>query len=158
MASILLKIGRIGNSQCRSNYLKNAKLFLNSLFHFWNQYQSLNIFKTNMMVIADVFPKLQTVNNFERPPCKKHNFGTRFGRQHVKVSQILEKSPWGHFYDVFLSFWEKLIGKMSPLLLPEILLVFLNTLTADAKYPIEDWENLPLPIQMQLSQKQKTFS
>ena len=47
---------------------------------------------------------------------------------------------------------------MSPLLLPEILLVFLNTLTADAKYPIEDWENLPLPIQMQLSQKQKTFS
>ena len=40
---------------------------------------------------------------------------------------------------------------MSPLVLGEILGVFLNTLTAEGKYPVQDWENLPLPIEMQLS-------
>ena len=47
---------------------------------------------------------------------------------------------------------------MSPPVFPEILGVFVNTLTAESKYPIEDWENLPLPIQMELSEKRKTFS
>ena len=42
---------------------------------------------------------------------------------------------------------------MSPLGLGEILQVFVNTLTADGKYPVQDCENLQLPIQMQLSQK-----
>ena len=47
---------------------------------------------------------------------------------------------------------------MSPLGLREILRVFLNTLTGDAKYSLEVWENLPLPIQVELSEKRKTFS
>ena len=42
---------------------------------------------------------------------------------------------------------------MSPLGLGEILQVFVNTLTPDGKYPVQDCENLQLPIQMQLSQK-----
>ena len=46
---------------------------------------------------------------------------------------------------------------MSPLVLGEILGVFVNTLTADGKYPVQGCENLQLPIQMQLSEKQKTF-
>ena len=47
---------------------------------------------------------------------------------------------------------------MSPLLLGEILRVFVNTLTSDGKYPVLDCENSPLPIQMQLSGKPKTLS
>ena len=47
---------------------------------------------------------------------------------------------------------------MSPLVLGEILGIFVNTLTADGKYPVPGCENLQLPIQMQLSEKQKTFS
>ena len=47
---------------------------------------------------------------------------------------------------------------MSPLGLREILRVFLNTLTGDAKYSVEVWENLLLPIQVELSEKRKTFS
>ena len=47
---------------------------------------------------------------------------------------------------------------MSPLVVCEILRVFVNTLIADGKYPVQDCENLPLPIQMQLSGKRKTFS
>ena len=46
---------------------------------------------------------------------------------------------------------------MSPLVLGEILGVFANTLTANDKYRVQDCENLPLPIQMQLSEKRKTF-
>ena len=44
---------------------------------------------------------------------------------------------------------------MSSLGLGEILGVFVNTLTADRKYPVPDSENLPLLIQMQLSEKRK---
>ena len=47
---------------------------------------------------------------------------------------------------------------MSPLVLGEILGVFINTLTADRKYPVQGWENLQLPIQLQLSEKRKTFA
>ena len=46
---------------------------------------------------------------------------------------------------------------MSPLDLGELLKVFVNTLTAGEKYPVQDCQNLHLPIQMQLSEKRKTF-
>ena len=40
----------------------------------------------------------------------------------------------------------------------KILRLFVNTLTADDKHYLLNRNNLTLPIQMQLSQKQKTFS
>ena len=46
---------------------------------------------------------------------------------------------------------------MCPLVLGEILGVFLYILTADGKYPVQGFENLELRIQMQLSPKQKLF-
>ena len=52
----------------------------------------------------------------------------------------------------------KFTWKMSPLVLREILGVFGNTLTPDDKYLFDDCENLQLLIQMQLSEKRKTFS
>ena len=51
-----------------------------------------------------------------------------------------------------------LIWKMSPLVLGEILGVFVNTLTDDGVYPVQGFENLQRAIQMQLSEKQETFS
>ena len=47
---------------------------------------------------------------------------------------------------------------MSALVLSEILGVFVNTFIVDDKYRVQDCENLPLPIQIQLSEKEKTFS
>ena len=47
---------------------------------------------------------------------------------------------------------------ISPVLLGEMLGSFLKTLSADGKYPFEDWENLPLPIQMDLYEKRIPFS
>ena len=64
MTKTLLKIARIWNSQFKYNYLKNEKSFVNFLLHFWNVHQILNILKEKMLVIANVFPKLQTVNSW----------------------------------------------------------------------------------------------
>ena len=50
-------------------------------------------FKTNMVVRTNEFPKLQTVKNLDRSPCKKRRFGTRFDSQHLKESQTLAKTP-----------------------------------------------------------------
>ena len=40
----------------------------------------------------------------------------------------------------------------------QILGLLVKTLAADAKYPVFNRDKLTMPIQMQLSQKQKTFS
>ena len=110
-----------------------------------------------MIVIANVFPKLQTVKNLFRTLFKRRRFRVCFDSQHVKASQILVNSPWQRYYHVFSSFSGKLIWKMNPLVLVEILLVFVNTYTVDNKYRVHVCENLPLPIQMQLLEKPKTF-
>ena len=72
---------------------EKRKIFLIFLFYFWNLHQTLNILKKTMIVIANVFPKLQTVGNLLRPLSKKRRFRTGFDSQHVKASQILAKSP-----------------------------------------------------------------
>ena len=54
-----------------------------------------------MIVIADVFPKLETVKIMLRPLSKERHLRTRFDSQHLKAFQILAKSPWEHFYPNF---------------------------------------------------------
>ena len=158
MASMLFKIARICNSQFKCNYLKNEKLFRNFLFHFSNLHQILNLLKKRAIVIANISPKLKTVKNFVRPISKKRCFRTRFDSQHVKASQTLAKFPWENFYHIFSSFSGKLIWKMSPIVLSQILGVFVTTFNVDGKHPGSDCKNLQLPIQMQLSEKRKTLS
>ena len=157
MTNILFKIARICHSQFKWNYLENEKHFLNFLFHFWTLHQILNILKENIIVIANVFPKLLTVKNLYRILSKRQRFRAWCDSQHVKRSQILAKCPWEHFYHVFSSFSGKLIWKMAPLVLCQIFSVFVKSLTVDGKYPVQDFQYLQLPIQMQLSQKRKTF-
>ena len=158
MTNILFKIARICHYQFKCNYLENEKHFLNFLFHFWSLHQILNIIKEKMIVIANVFPKLLTVKNLFRILSKRQRFRAWFDSEHVKPSQILAKSPWEHFYHVFSSFSGKLIWKMVLLVLCQIFGVFVKSLTGDGKYPAQDFQYLQLPIQMQLSQKRKTFS
>ena len=95
----------------------NEKFFINFLFHFRNLHYILNILKDKMIVVANVFPKLQTVEILVISLSEKCRFRTRFDSQHVKASQVLPKSPWERFYHVFSSFSGKLIWKMSPLVL-----------------------------------------
>ena len=57
--------------------------------------------KKSMIVIANVFAKLEFVKILLRALCKKCRFRKRFDTQHVKVFQKLAKSPSEQFYSVF---------------------------------------------------------
>ena len=46
-----------------------------------------------MMVMANLFPKLQTEKNFVTVLWKKRRFRTPLESEHVKVSRITAKSP-----------------------------------------------------------------
>ena len=48
--------------------------------------QILNILKKNMIVLANVLPKLQNVNVFVRPLSKKRRFRTSLYSEHAKAS------------------------------------------------------------------------
>ena len=49
-------------------------------------------------------------------------------------------------------------GSCTHLVIHIMLRLFVNTLTVNDKHYLLNWDNLVQPIQMQLSQKQKTFS
>ena len=57
-----------------------------------------------MILIANVFPQVETVNILVRPLSQKCRFRTRFDSQHVKASQILAKSPSDRFCHFFHRF------------------------------------------------------
>ena len=154
---MLFRIVRICSSLFKCNYLKNEKLLLNFLFHWWNLHQILNIFVKRMILIATVFSRLQIVKNLFKLPSKNHCF-----RHPSTVNMLIGvKYLWNlHesvIYHIFSSLWLELIWKISPFLKFEILDVFVNALTPDDKYPVRDSENLQFPVQMKLSQKRKLF-
>ena len=151
MTSILFGIVRICSSLFKSNNRKNKKPFLNFLSHFWNLNRISSIFDKKMIVIANVFLKLQTVKDLVKKLSWEGRFRTSFESQHGNACQTVVKSTWEHFYHIFWSLWGEMICKISPLLKFEILGVFVNTLTADDSYPVGDCQNLQFPIKMQLS-------
>ena len=79
--------------QFKCNYLKNEKLFLAFLFLLWILHQIWNTLKEKMIVIANVFPKLQTLKSFVRKPSQEQPVRRSFGSQHVKASEMLAKFP-----------------------------------------------------------------
>ena len=149
--TIPLRILGICSSLIKWSYLKNWKIFLNFLFHLWNLHQILNIFKKKMIVIANVFPKLQTAKYLVKPLSGKLRFRTSFESQRVNRYQTVVKSAWEHSYHIFWSLWMEMTWKISLLGKLETLGVFVNTLTADDKYPVRNCENLKFLIQIQLS-------
>ena len=86
---------------------------------------------------------------------KKSYFRGPFDKQHGKRAQALLKSASQHLYHIHRSLPRKLSWKKSLLLTCKILGLLVNTLAADEKYPVLNRDNLTIPIQMQLSQKQK---
>ena len=151
ITSILFRIVRIIRSLFKSSYLKNKKHFLGFLFNLWNLHQISNIFKKKKIVIANVCPKLATVQVLVTPLTIQRRLKTSFDSQDVKQFQRLVKSSWEHFYHIFSSLWGEMTWKISTLPKFDIIGFFANTWTADYKYPVPDCENLPFPIQIQLS-------
>ena len=118
----------------------------------------MNIFQKKVTLIADVCPKLRNQKKLVRSMPKNSNFKESFDKQHGKCAQTLLKFPWQHLYDIYWSLWRQLTCKKSLLVTWKISRLFPNTLSADGKYSLLNTDNLTQPIQMQLSQKEKTFS
>ena len=88
---------------------------------------------------------------------KKSCFRRPFKKQHRKRAKPLLKSSSKHLYRIHWSLPSQLSWKTFLLLTCQILGLLLNTLAADEKYPVLNRDNLTIPIQMELSQKQKIF-
>ena len=89
---------------------------------------------------------------------KKSGFRGFFEKQYGKRDQALLKYSSQHVYHIHWSLARKFSLKKSILYRCQILGLLVNTLAADEKYLVLHRDNLTIPIQMQLSQKQKTFS
>ena len=89
---------------------------------------------------------------------KKSRFRGCFDKQYGKRAQALLKSASQHLYHIHRSLPRKLSWKKSLLLTCQILGLLVNTSAADEKYPLLKRDSLTITFQMQLSQKQKTFS
>ena len=91
------------------------------------------------------------VQGFLTPLTIQRRLKTSFDSQPVKRLQTLVKSSWEHFYQIFSSLWGEMIWKIPLWLKFEIIGLFVNTWTADYKYPVTDCVNLQFPMQVQLS-------
>ena len=111
-----------------------------------------------MTLIADVFPKLWTPKNVVRLLSKKYRLRGPFNKQHGKQAETLWKSKQQPVYHLFVSLRKQLSWKKSVLEIFRILRLFVNTLSADAKYSLLNRDNLTQPIQIQFFQKQIFFS
>ena len=100
---------------------EKPKAFPQLLVPFLESTSNLKHFEKKMIIIANVFPKLETVKILVRSLSKKRRFRTRIHSQDVKAPKMLPISSWQRFHHVFSSFSGKLIWKMSPLVLVKIL-------------------------------------
>ena len=89
---------------------------------------------------------------------KMSRFRGPFDKQHCKRVEALLKSAWQHLYPIHWSLRSQLSWKNPLLLTCQILGLLVNTFPTDEKYPLLKRDNLKIPINVQLSQKQKTFS
>ena len=89
---------------------------------------------------------------------KKYHFRGYFGERHGVRQQALLKSGWQDLYDSHWSLLKQLGWKKSLLMICKVLKLFVKALTAGDKYCLRDRHNLAQPIQMQLSEKEKTLS
>ena len=89
---------------------------------------------------------------------KKSRLRGSSNKQHGKRAEPMLKSASHYLYHIHWSLPSQFSWKKSLLLTCQILGLPVNTLAADEKYPVLNRDNLTIPIQMQLSQKQKPFS
>ena len=88
---------------------------------------------------------------------KNSRFRGPFDKQYGKSAQTLFKSELTHLCRIHWSLAKKLCSKKSLLLIYQISAPFVKPLVANERYPVLDRDDLIIAIQIQLSQKQKTF-
>ena len=89
---------------------------------------------------------------------KKSRLRKPIDKQHGKWAQTLLKAAPQHLYHIYGSLPRLMSWKKYLLLTCQILRLFANSLAANDKYSALNRYKLIIPVQMQLSQKPKTFS
>ena len=89
---------------------------------------------------------------------KKSRLREPLEKRDGKHAVQLLKSTWHYLYHIHWSLPSQLSWKKYLFLTCEILGLLVNIVAEGEKYPLLKRDNLTIPIQMQLSQKQKTFS
>ena len=102
-----------------------------------------------MTPIADVFRKLRT---------PKFLFQRTFRQATWEAPQKILKFEPHHLYHIYWSLCRILNWRKPLLVICKVLTMFVNIFTADDKYSLLNRDDLRQPIQMQLPQKEKTFS
>ena len=111
-----------------------------------------------MTLIAEAFPKLQTLKHMVTSISKTSRFNGSFGKQYGKRAQTLLKFAWQYLYHIYWWLWRQLTRKKSAFVTCEISGLLPNTLRAKSRYSLLNSVNLTQPFQKQLSPKQKIFS
>ena len=78
-----------------------------------------------------------------------------FEKQEGKHDQALLKSPSHTLYHIDPSLLKKLSWEKSLLLTCKILVLLVNTLAADEKYPVLNRDNLTISIQIEITSETK---
>ena len=158
MTSIPAALRRIFFHNLKRYYLKDGRLSVDFLLHFWNVHEICNILKKRMSVLALLFPKLFFGKEVATETSRRSCFRTPFGNQRVNGFQTQLKVTKHNYYPFFPWILAKLSSKTTALLWSRILRLFANTLTADDKYSCRNMENFLQQFQTLLSKKRKTFS
>ena len=95
--------------------------------------------------------------NVVRSLYKKCRLRQPFNKQYDKRALALLIPASKHLYLIHWSLLSQLSWKKSLLLTSKILVLLVNTLAADEKYPVLNRNNLRIPFQMQLPHKKKLF-
>ena len=131
--------------------LKTKNMFVVFYTKYGISIKFWKIFQKKKLLIANVFPKLATVEGLVTPLAIERRLKTSFDSQHVKRFQTLVKSSWEHVSHIFSSMRRQMVSKIPSWCKFEIKGFFVNTWTVDYKYPVPDCENFPFPIRLQLS-------
>ena len=157
MTSIPAAICRFLCNNFKRFYLKNGRLFLDFLLHFWYVHKIWNIWKKRMSVLAWLFPKVLLPKEVATETSTKSCFRTPFGNQRINWFQTPLKVTRHHLYPLFPWIPGKLSWKKTALLWSKILRLFANTLTADDKYSCRNMQNFLQQLQTLLSEKTEDF-
>ena len=158
MTTIPAAICKIFCNNFKRYYLKNGRLFVDILLHFWNVHEIYKIFKKTMSFLASLFPILLFPKEVATETSRGSRFKTPFCNQRVNGFQTPLKVARHHYYPFSPWIPGKLSWKNTVLLWSNILRLFAKTLTADDNNPCRNMQNFRQQLQTLLSEKRKSFS
>ena len=116
------------------------------------------LFKKKMTLIAYLFLRLRLAKNVVRYMSKKSRFRFPFQKEHRKRVSTLFQFERQHLYQIYWSTRRQFSCKKSLLVIGQSLRLSVNIMSAVDKCSLPNRDNLMQPMNMQLSQKLKTFS